>query len=148
MVPAFTDLAQVFMKRLGRSTLRGQPWMMPFEAASVLSHMACHDKPSSQLAVHATQRLHDAKFLCLASEPAGRQFLAEHCQNKCSIPSTYPPNQSHQPVRIPRTARDPSTHLQHVFRACNHAARCQPIFPTSALCHDLLTRPTACTLKP
>ena len=81
-----------------------------------------------QLAAHATQRLQHARIYALPLSQLEGNFLRNSVKTFASSRSTYPSNQSHQPVRIPRQ-RKIHPRLQHVFPACTHAARCQPIFP-------------------
>ena len=88
--------------------------------------MACHVKPSSQLTVHAARRLQHGRIYSL--------HLSSWKAISCGTPSkhppgrpTYPSNQSHQ-TSAESTDCERSPRLQHAFRTCNHAARCQPMF--------------------
>ena len=121
---------EVEQKRTQRTTLNNAVRSNKF-----LPHVTHHDKPSSQLTVHAAQRSQHAGCRpCLSASM--KAFFVALCQNIYSSQSTCPPGQNRQQVQIPQSSKYPSTRPQHVSQACNHATHCQPIFIANAKCRE------------
>ena len=133
-----------FQRRFSNTSLKGLPWMMPFEGAKFLHHVACHGNPSAQLAVHVTQKLEHARVYALPLGELEGNSMRNTVKSFAPVDRHAQQIRSHQPVRIPQTARYPPTSSARLLdlQPCN-ACRVSPVL-ANVLNHESTSKPTTC----